>query len=64
MNLNELKYPAGTRVKCIYMDDPDAVPPKTEGTVLFVDSLGTVHVKWDNGQTLGLTDRDNWEIIK
>lgn len=58
------KIPAGTRIECIFMDDPCGVPPKTKGTVTAVDSLGTIHVNWDNGQTLGLTKRDNWRIIE
>ena len=24
------------------------------GTVTFVDDVGTVHMKWDNGRTLGI----------
>lgn len=31
------------------------------GTVLHVDALGTVHVRWDNGSTLGLVPGvDEW----
>lgn len=56
--------PAGTIIECIFMDDPNAVPPKTQGTVIGVDDLGTIHVKWDNGQTLGITDKDNWKVVK
>lgn len=47
-------YPKGTRVKLIYMDDPQAPPIGTEGTVVGVDSLGTIHVTWDTGSTLGI----------
>lgn len=37
------------------MDDPYApVPPGTRGTVAAVDDLGTIHMKWDNGRTLGV----------
>jgi hypothetical protein len=32
-----------------------SVPPGTEGTVTFVDDLGTVHVDWDSGSKLGAT---------
>ncbi len=47
-------YPRGTRVKLIYMDDPQAPPTDTEGTVVGVDILGTIHVTWDTGSTLGI----------
>lgn len=46
------QYPAGTRIKLGYMNDPDAVPAGTTGTVFLVDSIGQIHVKWDNGRTL------------
>jgi Domain of unknown function (DUF4314) len=37
--------------------------PGDEGTVLFTDSLGTVHVRWDRGFQLGLTPgHDHWEL--
>ena len=46
-------YPKGTRVELGSMDDVQAPPVGTKGTVLWVDDIGTVHVKWDNGSTLG-----------
>ena len=49
-------YPAGTRVVLDCMDDIQAPPCGTEGTVQFVDAIGTIHVKWDNGCGLGLVD--------
>jgi hypothetical protein len=40
------------------------VDPGTEGTVEVVDSMGTVHVRWDNGVTLGLVaDEDSFELV-
>lgn len=45
----------GDRVRLIAMcQDPCPVPPATLGTVWAVDALGTVHVVWDDGRTLGL----------
>lgn len=55
--VNRLKeqYPKGTRVKLISMDDPYAkIPSGTLGTVSNVDDIGTIHVRWDNGSSLGL----------
>lgn len=48
------EYPKGTRVVCIRMEDPHGVPERTEGTVKNVDDIGTIHVAWENGSTLGL----------
>ena len=48
------QYPKGTRVELIRMEDPQAPPVGTRGTVISVDDIGTIHVKWDNGSTLGV----------
>lgn len=67
MNINRIKsmYPSGTRVECIEMKDAQAVPTGTLGTVNFVDDMGTVHVDWDNGSTLGLiTGEDSFKIYQ
>ena len=42
-------YPAGTRVELVRMDDPQAPPVGTKGTVLGVDNIGSIMVSWDNG---------------
>ena len=48
-------YPPGTRIILIKInDDPAPVPADTRGTVTSVDSMGTIHVRWDNGRTLGV----------
>ncbi len=48
-------YPPGTRVLLNSMEDPYApVLPGTRGTVTHVDDLGTIHMKWDTGGSLGL----------
>ena len=55
--LQKLKrdYPEGTRVKLIRMDDPySRLKPGDEGSVIGVDDIGTIHVNWDNGSTLGV----------
>ncbi len=43
------QYPAGTRVELVRMDDVQAPPPGTIGTVLGVDDTGSLLMKWDNG---------------
>ncbi len=45
-------YPAGTRVELVSMDDAQAPPPGTQGTVTGVDDLGDIMVNWDNGSGL------------
>lgn len=47
-------YPKGTRVRLIKMDDVQAPPLGTKGTVDCVDDTGTIHVIWDNGSRLGI----------
>ena len=47
-------YPAGTRLVCLGMEDMQAISPGTRGTVVHVDDLGTIHMRWDNGRSLGL----------
>lgn len=48
------RYPEGTEIVCIRMDDPQAVPEGTKGIVANVDDIGTIRVKWATGSTLGL----------
>ena len=47
-------YPKGTKVELHHMDDPFAPPSGTKGTVMFVDDIGQIHVKWENGSSLAL----------
>ena len=49
------EYPAGTRIRLISMDDPySRLRPGDQGTVAAVDSIGTIHVNWDCGSSLGV----------
>ena len=47
-------YPKGTRVELHHMNDPFAPPSGTKGTVMFVDDIGQIHIKWNNGSSLAL----------
>lgn len=67
MNIDAIKakYTEGTRIELIHMYDVQAVPSGTKGTVEFVDDMGTIHMHWDNGRTLGLIEEvDEFKIIK
>ena len=42
------RYPKGTRVVLVQMDDAQAPPVGTKGTVRGVDDMGSIMVAWDN----------------
>lgn len=46
------QYPVGCRVELVRMDDVQAPPIGTKGTVRYVDDLGSLGVGWDNGSSL------------
>ena len=50
------EYPKGTRVELVSMNDPynRKLKPGDQGTVEFVDSIGTIFVAWDCGSGLGV----------
>ena len=47
-------YPVGTRVELIQMEDVQAPPVGTLGTVLGVDDTGSLLMRWDNGSGLNV----------
>lgn len=55
----------GRRVRVLSCSDTLApLEAGLEGTVRHVDDMGTLHVAWDNGRTLGLIpDEDTWEVL-
>ncbi len=48
------EYPAGCRVELLRMDDPQAPPIGTFGTVRGVDDTGSIMVAWDSGGSLNV----------
>lgn len=48
------RFPKGTRVELVKMDDPQAPPIGTKGTVLGVDDIGSIMVAWDGGGSLSV----------
>ena len=49
------EYPVGCRVELVQMDDVQAPPIWTKGTVIFVDDIGSIMVRWDNGCGLSVS---------
>ena len=48
------QYPEGCVVELVNMDDQGGPPKGTKGTMVHVDGIGTIHVVWENGSTLGV----------
>jgi len=48
------RYPVGCRVMLDRMDDVQAPPIGTLGTVQGVDDIGSIMVAWDNGSSLSV----------
>ena len=56
----------GRKVAVVVCNDSfTKLPAGTTGTVALVDDMGTLHVNWDNGSTLGLCwdDGDRWRVL-
>lgn len=48
------EFPTGTRVQLVKMDDVQAPPVGTLGTVQGVDDIGSILVAWDTGSGLSV----------
>ena len=48
------RYQAGMRIELLRMDDVQAPPAGTRGTIIAVDDVGDLIVAWDNGGGLKL----------
>ena len=55
----------GDRVELVSTDDEyTRRRPGDLGTVAYIDSMGTLHVQWDDGGVLGLVPgHDRWRTI-
>ena len=47
-------FPKGCRVELVRMDDVQAPPIGTKGTVIGVDDAASILVRWDNGSGLNV----------
>lgn len=54
--INRIKksYLPGMRIRLIKMDDFQAPPVGTEGTIRGVDDIGSIMVAWDTGSSLSV----------
>ena len=58
------KYPKGTKIRLIHMNDPQPVPSGTIGEVALIDDAGNIHMNWQNGRSLAIIEGiDDFEII-
>ena len=48
------RFKPGSRVELLKMDDVQAPPSGTRGTVVGVDDIGSIMVNWDNGSGLSI----------
>lgn len=48
------EYPTGARVELVRMEDVQAPPVGTKGTVLGVDDTGSLLMRWDTGSGLNV----------
>lgn len=66
--MNDTIVKPGDRIELISMaNDPDPIPPGTQGTVKFIHKLtdwAQIDVDWDNGRSLMLvTPEDQFRVI-
>ncbi len=59
------RYPHGTRVELLGMDDPQAPPKGSMGEILGVDDAGQLLVRWETGSSLSLIPSvDSFRIMQ
>lgn len=58
-----VKY-LGKRVRLLRMEDIQAPPVGSLGTITDIDDAGNLHTKWDNGSSLSLIPGvDSFELV-
>ena len=58
------EYPLGSHVKLIEMQGEPQMPYGLKGIVMSIDDIGQIHVNWENGSTLALTEEDSFSKIE
>ncbi len=56
----------GDRIELEYTSDQfTKMKPGDQGTVTMIDAMGTVHMRWDDGSTLGMIPgEDRFKVIE
>lgn len=54
------RYPKGTRLCLDNMEGEPQMPSGLKGEVFYVDDAGQIHVQWENGSALALTEVDSF----
>ena len=59
------QFPIGSRIKLTAMgSDPQPLAPGSVGTLKAIDDVGTFHIEWDNGRSLGLVPgEDQFKVL-
>ena len=58
------KYPKGTKILLIHMNDLQPVPTGTIGEVALIDDCGNIHMIWQNRRSLAIIEGvDDFEVI-
>lgn len=59
------KYPVGTKIQLISMRNEEyPVLPGTIGEVKWVDDIGSIHMRWENGSSLALIPEiDSFKVV-
>ena len=58
------EYPPGSHVKLIETKGEPQMLYGLKGTVMAIDGIGQIHVNWENGSTLALTEEDRFEKMR
>ena len=59
------RYPSGTKVGLLGMDDQQAPPTGTMGEILGIDDAGQLLVRWETGSSLSLIPGvDSFRIVQ
>ncbi len=56
------QFPVDCRVELLRMDDVQAPPIGTKGTVTGVDDTGSIMVSWDNGSGLNVVYGEDYAV--
>lgn len=59
------QYKPGTNIRLISMSGESQMKEGLMGTVDFIDDIGQIHMKWENGSSLALIEGvDKFEVVK